>query len=66
MEGWQLINSLVQPNDWFCKIDLKNAYLSVPMHESAAPFLGFQFEDKFYQWITLPFGLSQAPWVFTK
>ncbi len=35
------------------------------MHEDPTRFLGFECEGQQYLFVTLPFGLSTAPWVFT-
>ena len=48
------------------KLDLKDAYLQVPIHPDHHQFLQFQWEGKTYQFKCLPFGLSAAPRVFTK
>ena len=48
------------------KIDLKDAYFAVPISESDRKYLRFRWRDKIYQFNCLPFGLSCAPWVFTK
>ena len=38
----------------------------IPMAQEDREFLRFQRKDKAYQFNCLPFGLSSAPWVFTK
>ena len=38
----------------------------VPMAEEDRQYLRFQWKEKVYQFNCLPFGLSSAPWVFTK
>ena len=49
------------------KVDLKDAYFMVPIHEEDRAFLKFSFkEKKTYQFKCIPFGLACAPWVFTK
>ena len=48
------------------KMDLKDAYLQVPIHEAHQCFLQFVWEGKHYKFQCLPFGLSSAPRVFTK
>ena len=53
-------------NDLMCKIDLKDAYFLVPVHESHKKFLRFEFNGQLYQFTVLPFGLSTSPYVFTK
>ena len=58
--------SLMTPGCWMASIDLRNAYLSVPIHADHQKYLVFQFEEKFYKYKCLPFGLASAPRVFTK
>ena len=60
MEG---IHTLIKRNDWMTKINLKDAYFMIPIHRSV---LRFSTQNRLYQFSCLPFGLSCAPWVFTK
>ena len=48
------------------KVDLKDTYFMVPIHQEDRAFLKFIFQEKTYQFRCLPFGLACAPWVFTK
>lgn len=41
MEGIHFLRDLLNVNDWFAKIDLKDAYLMVPIHTSHQKFLQF-------------------------
>lgn len=66
MEGIQTARSMVRERDWFCKIDLKDAYQAVPMSSKARQHLGFELNGKTYQFQVMPFGLSSAPRTFTK
>ena len=66
MENISNLKDVILPRDWMCKIDLKDAYLSVPMHRSNWKFLRFSWKEEYYQFQTLPFGLKSAPYVFTK
>ena len=52
--------------DHCIKIDLSSAYYHVAMHPSAWPWLAFAFEGTTYTSRCLPFGFSQAPYVFHK
>ena len=47
-------------------INLKEAYLQVPVHPASRHFLRFMFRDTVYQFKALCFGLSTAPQVFTR
>ena len=66
MEGIHTLKDLVNPKDWLAKVDLKDAYFAIPIHQSHHQYLRFRFQGKCYQFQCLPFGLSSAPWVFTK
>ena len=66
MEGIHTLRDLIKPGDWLVKVDLKDAYFAIPIHEKHKQYLRFSFQEKLYQFNYLPFGLSSAPWVFTK
>ena len=44
----------------------KDAYFAVSIQRSHYKYLRFRYQQKHYQFQCLPFGLSSAPWVFTK
>ena len=48
------------------KLDLKDVFFMIPIHSSSRPALRFSVQNHLYQLTCLPFGLSCAPWVFTK
>ena len=48
------------------KVDLKDAYFSIPIDREHWKYLCFKLGAKTYQFTCLPFGLTSAPWVFTK
>ena len=58
-----MVKELLRPGDWLTKVDLKNAYFTMPVHTSHRK---FQLLEKMYQFTCLLFGLSSVPWVFTK
>ena len=66
METLQSVLILVQAGDWIVSLDLKDAFLQVPMHPESRKFLRFVACGKVYQFKVLCFGLSTAPQVFTR
>lgn len=65
-ETFKVVLDLIQENDFFTKIDLTDAYFSVPIHDSCWKYLKFSWNNKLYSFVCLPFGLSCAPYLFTK
>ena len=66
MENINSLRHLIVKGDWMVKLDLKDAYLTVPVFEGHQKYLQFLWEGKVYQFVCLPFGLASAPWAFTK
>ena len=66
MEGIHLLKDILRPGDWMTKVDLKDAYFSIPVSSHDRKFLRFRWQGKMYQFNYLAFGLSSAPWIFTK
>jgi hypothetical protein len=66
MESLNNVIRATAPHEWLASIDLKDAYLHVPMHPRHWKFLRFAIQGKVYQFKVLPFGLSTAPRIFTK
>ena len=66
MENLDIILDLVMKHDWFVSIDLTDAYFSIPIAEEHRKYLRFAWENQFYQFNVLCFGLASAPRVFTK
>ena len=58
--------NLLFPEAWLASIDLREAYYAIPIHPDDWKYLCFQWRHKFYVFTCLPFGLSSAPWLFTK
>ena len=66
------LNNFIKPqiiqinNAFLAKLDLQDAYLHVPVDSSFQKFLSFTFRGKLFQFRALPFGLSSAPYVFSR
>ena len=62
-----MLLSLLQQEAHLVKVDLKDAYLTVPMAKGSQPLLAFRNQGgDLFQFKVLPFGLCTAPYVFTK
>ena len=48
------------------KLDLKDVYLTVPIHPSHWKFLWYHWQGKVYKYTALAFGLATARRLFTK
>ena len=65
METIQSVLLSVRQGDWMASIDLKEAYLQVPVHPDSLHFLRFVSKGHVFQFKALCFGLSTAPQVFS-
>ena len=66
MEGVVTVRHTVKRGDFMAKVDLTDAYFTVPVFEGHRKFLRFRWGRITYEYTCLPFGLSSSPWVFTK
>ncbi|KAK2564054.1 hypothetical protein P5673_012272 [Acropora cervicornis] len=66
MEGIHMLTDLLRKGDFMFKIDLKDAYFTVPVWQNHQKFLRFVWKETMYEFACLPFGLASAPRVLTK
>ena len=66
METQGSIRSAIRSQEWTVSIDIRDAYLHVPMHQAVRKYLRFVVNKKVYQFTCLPFGLVTSPREFTK
>jgi len=66
MEGIHMLRDLLKENDHLVKIDLKDAYFTIPIWKNYQKYLRFLWKDTLLEFLCLPFGLASAPLVFTK
>ena len=57
---------LVRPNIFLAKLEIKDAYHSIPIEESQQTLLKFKFEGKVCKFLTLPNGYTERLRKFTK
>ena len=66
METQGSVRSAIRSQEWAVSIDIRDAYLHVPMHQAVRKYLSFVVNKKVYQFTCLPFGLATSPREFTK
>jgi len=65
-EGLSDLSDMSEKGDYSLSYDLTSGYYHVALHPHSRRFVGFQWKGVYYQYNCLPFGLSTAPWVFSK
>ena len=66
MERLGTVRELLRQDDWVAKIDLKDAYLTVPMNPSFHPFLRFMWKGRIFQYKCILLVFPPSPRYFTK
>ena len=66
MERVSEIASCIVDPMWGCTVDLQDAFYHVPVAWSYHMFLAFVVDHQIYVFQVLPFGLSIAPWAFSR
>jgi len=60
------VRDLLKKDDYMVKLDLKDAYFTVPVWINHQKYLRFLWKDTMWEFACLPFGLASAPRVFTE
>ena len=66
MEGIPSLVDILISQDFMVKLDLKDAFFSVPVSKCNRKYLCFRWENTMYQFKVAPFGLAPVPRLFTK
>lgn len=66
LEDHKTVIKMVTKDCFMATVDLTDAYYLISIREQDRKFLRFYFEKELYEFCCLPFGLSSAPFVFTK
>ena len=66
METVAVIGKTITEELWGCSIDIEDAYFHVPINWEYHKFMGFKVRNRVFVFQFLPFGLSPAPWAFTR
>ena len=66
MEDLRKVARSLSPGLWAVKLDLKDAYLHLHLARQVVKYFGFALGKRIFAFLVLPFGLSPAPWLFTR
>ena len=66
METQQSVLQSLRPGYWMASLDVKDAYLQVPVHPESLCYLRFCDGEEVWQFRALCFSLSTAPQAFTR
>lgn len=65
-EDWKVAIQYFEKGNYLVKFDLKSGYHHIDVCPQQHTFLGFEWRGKYYTYTVLPFGLSTAPFIFSK
>ena len=65
-EDLRIAMMLFRPSEYMFTFDLKSGYHHVEVTQAHRKYLGFEWNGRYFQFSVLPFGLSSAPYVFSK
>ena len=66
MEGLFCLREILQEGDYMCKMDMKDAYFSILLHQSSRNYVRFSWSGNIYEFFFLRLGLGLVPRIFTK
>ena len=66
MESVKSIREWIQPNYFCIGLDLADAFLHIPFHDSSKKYLRFKWLRQLLEWQVIVFGLTCSPRVLTK
>lgn len=66
MDTLNSVLPLMKRNCFLAKLDLKDAYYSIPIHSEDRKFFRFYFDGILYEFCALPQGYTDSPRLFTK
>ncbi|KAA6379857.1 MAG: putative reverse transcriptase, partial [Streblomastix strix] len=66
MENHTVVAQTLWKGSWLIKFDLTEAYSHIPISEIDQQYLGFEAFGNSFRYMTLPFGITCAPAIFTK
>ena len=66
MESLKDVQRLVHAHSWICTCNIQDAYLHFRARKDQQKLLQFMWNGQFYAFCTMPQGLANAPYIFTR
>ena len=66
MEGFHLLKEILEQCDYLGKLDLKEAYVCIPLYKQSRKYVCFKWDSSLYEFPFLCFGLGPVPRLFEK
>lgn len=66
MEGLHSLKDVLHRHDWLTKLDVKDAFLHIPIHVAHRDFFRFRWKRRHFRFKVMPFGYCDSPRIFTK
>ena len=66
MESLNDVFKIIKKGVWMASVDLKDAFFTVPVHNLHKFFFMFEWIQKFYKFVGMPYIYSDAMRIFTK
>jgi hypothetical protein len=66
MEDARTAAAVIEREHFAVSIDIKTAYHHIPVAKEMQPYLCFRYGDDYFQYLGMPFGIKNAPRIFTR
>ena len=66
MDHFEIALNMVTKDMYFCSLDIRKAYYSIPIAKEQQMLFRFSLRDKIFQFCCMPNGISSGPRLFTK
>ena len=66
METLDKVVKLIVSSMWGTSVDITDAYLHVPINKAFQKYFAFKLGDRTFVFLVMPFGLTTAPWAFSR
>ena len=65
-EDIRTVADIIDSQDYLTSVDLKDGFYHIRVQDSHQELLSFQFEGRYFSYVSLPFGFALSPYYFSK